>query len=199
MSVNIHSKIVYRIRGKGRGWLFSAKDFLDFGTRCAVDKSLSRLADDGIIRRLRRGLYDFPKISPKLGALTPGSDQIAGVMAKKDQTRLQITGAHAANLLGLSTQVPAKVVYLTDGNSKKIKVGNQSIELRHASSKKMATAGKPSGLVIQALGYLGQDNVDSGVVTKIKKSLSLDDKKVLEKDIDAAPDWMRPVITQIIA
>lgn len=199
MATNIQNRICYRIRGKGRGWLFSAKDFLDFGTRNAVDKALSRLSDAGMIRRLSRGLYDYPKINPRLGELTPGTEQIACVLAKKDQNRLQVTGAQAANLLGLSTQVPAQVVYLTDGNSRRIKVGNQAIELRHASSKKMATAGKPSGLVIQALQYVGQDNIDTNIITKIKKSLSDDDKRTLKKDAGAAPDWMRPVIDQILA
>jgi len=199
MTSNIQNKIVYRIRGKGRGWLFSAKHFLDIGTRGAVDKALSRLAKDEIIRRLDRGLYDYPEISFRLGALTPSADKIADMLAKRDHSRLQITGAQAANLLGLSTQVPARVVYLTDGNSKRIKIGNQSIELRHAPPKKMETAGKPSGLVIQALRYIGKDKVDSTVINQIKKKLSAPDKLILKKDIDSAPDWMRPLIMQIAA
>ena len=199
MTTNTQQKIIYRIRGKGRGWAFSPKDFLDLGSRVAVDKTLSRLADKGSIRRVGRGLYDYPKVSPKLGILSPAGDQIAKTVAKKNRNQLQITGAQAANSLGLSTQVPGRLVYLTDGDSREIKIGKQTIELRHASPKKMATAGRASGLVIQALQYLGQDNINSETIAKIKKSLSAGDKSILKKDIDAAPDWMRPFINQIVS
>ena len=119
--------ILKRVRGRGRGSVFCAKDFLDLGTRAAVDQVLCRLSRKRTIRRLGRGLYDYPRVHPKLGVLTPTPAAIAQAVAKKTNSRIQPSGAHAANRLGLSTQVPAHLVYLTDGNSKQIQVGNQTI------------------------------------------------------------------------
>ena len=196
--LSVEDRIAYRIRAKGRGWVFSPKNFLDFGSRKAVDLALYRLVNRGEIRRLGRGIYDYPKIHPRLGVLSPSINSVAKLIAEKNNSQLKITGAEAANALGLSTQVPARIVYLTDGPSREIKIGNQTIELRHASPRVMATAGKASGTVIQALQYIGKDNVNSDMVNKIKETLSDDDKKQLKKDIDTAPDWMRPIITEII-
>lgn len=195
--LSTENRILYRVRGKGRGYVFSSRHFLDFGTRDAVDKALSRLTKQKDIRRLARGIYDYPKIHPQLGVLSPSIDSVAKLIAEKNNSQLKITGAEAANALGLSTQVPARIVYLTDGPSRKIKIGKQTIELRHASPKVMTTAGKASGTVIQALKYVGKENANSDVVSKVKETLSDKDKKELKKDVDAAPDWMRPVIAEI--
>lgn len=195
--LSIEKRMLYRIRAKGKGWVFSPKHFLDFGSRKAIDLALFRLLNRGDIRRIARGIYDYPKIHPQFGELSPSIDSVAKLIAEKNNSQLKITGAEAANALGLSTQVPARVVYLTDGPSRKIKIGNQTIELRHASPKVMATAGKASGTVIQALKYIGKENVNSDVINKIKETLSDEDKRQLKKDINAAPDWMRPLIIEI--
>ncbi len=190
--------MLYRIRGKGRGWAFSARHFLDLGGRDAIDKSLSRLARKGAIRRVGSGIYDYPKISPELGVLSPSIDGVAKEIASKNNSRLKITGAQAANALGLSTQVPARIVYLTDGPSRQLKIGNQTIILKHASPKTMATADKGSGTVIQALRYIGKDNVTPDHIGKIKNSLSDFDKRELRNDINTAPEWMKPMIMKIV-
>jgi hypothetical protein len=195
--LSIERRITYRIRAKGRGWVFSPRHFLDFGSRKAVDLALFKLNNRGDIRRLGRGIYDYPKIHSQLGVLSPSIDSVAKLIAEKNNSQLKITGAEAANALGLSTQVPARIVYLTDGPSRKIKIGKQTIEFRHASPKVMATAGKASGTVIQALQYIGKDDVNSDVINKIKETLSDEDKRELKKNMNAAPDWMRPVITEI--
>src|SRR5882724_6732695 len=106
------SQILRRIRAKGRGQTYISKDFLDFGSRAAVDQALSRLVRKGDLRRLSRGIYDYPKNNPKLGDLTASPDAVAKSLAKKTNSHLQVSGAQAANLLGLSTQVPARIVYL---------------------------------------------------------------------------------------
>ncbi len=112
------SKILRRIQGRKRGWVFTPDSFMDIGTRRAVDLALMRYRDSGLIRQLARGLYDYPKIVPRLGPLHPSTDDIASALAGRDTARLQPSGAYAANLLGLSTQVPMKVVYLTDGRTR---------------------------------------------------------------------------------
>jgi hypothetical protein len=196
-TISVADKVLRRIKKKGQGAIHTAKDFLDLGSRFAVDHALSRLADKGNIRRLSRGVYDYPKVNPRLGTLTPSPDAVAKALAKKTKSQLQISGAHAANSLGLSTQVPARVVYLTNGKSKQFHVGRQTIELRHTSPKSMATAGKPSGTVIQALRYVGRDSVNDDVIKKIKNLLSDDDRAALRNDVDSAPDWMRPILTKL--
>jgi hypothetical protein len=187
---SIDSKVLNRIRGTGRGSVFTPGTFLDLGSRDAIDKALSRLAQKGIIRRLGRGLYDYPKAHPVLGTLQPAPDVVAGVLSGNQGTRIQPTGAYAANLLGLSTQVPAKIVYLTDGLSRLVRVGNMEIRLQHTTPRNMATAGRISGLVIQALRHLGPKYVDDTIIRILKRKLSADDKKQLLKDIAFAPAWI---------
>ena len=161
MSQVVQSKVLDRIYGKGRGWVFTPKRFLDLGSRDAVDQALFRLSQQGTIRKLSRGLYDYPKQHPQLGLLNPDPDSVAKAISEKDEIRLQPSGAFAVNRLGLSQQVPAKMVYLTDGAEKSVMVGNQTIQLRRTTPKNMATAGSISGLVIQAFRYLGKEGITS--------------------------------------
>ena len=194
----VSSQILKRIQHKGRGAVFMPKNFLDLGDRAVVDQTLFRMSRRGTIRRLGRGLYDYPRISPRLGPLSPDLDDVAKAVAKQTDSRLQISGARAANALGLTTQVPAKTVYLTDGPSRRVKVGSQVVQLRHTTSRNLAGAGKPSGMVLQALRYLGRGAVDQGVVQRLSQALSASDKLGLKRDGAHAPDWTRPVIDQIV-
>src|SRR5262249_31159129 len=118
---SIESQMLARIRRWGRGSVFVPGDFLDLGSREAVDLALHRFARKGTIRRLARGVYDFPKEHPVLGLLAPSADAVARALAGRDRTRLQPAGAYAANIFGLSEQVPAKAVFLTDGPSRTVK------------------------------------------------------------------------------
>src|SRR3972149_2716361 len=153
----IDSRILATIHGRGRGSVFVPADFLGIGSREAVDLALHRLARKGTIRRLARGVYDFPKEHPNLGKLQPSPEKIAEVLVGRDCTRIQPTGAYAANILGLSEQVPAKVVFLTDGPSRMVKIGTTTIQLRRTTPKNMAMAGRLSGLLVQALRELGEE------------------------------------------
>lgn len=196
-SYSIANKILRRIRSTGRGSVFTPKDFLDLGSRAAVDQALSRSVHRGTIRRLGRGLYDYPQVSPRLGILSPSPDAVAQVVARKTGSPLQISGARAANVLGLSTQVPARNVYLTTGASRSIKAAGQLIHLRHAASRKLAGANKASGPVFQALRYLGRNQIDDSVIRRLRRTLSASDKHALKKDAAYVPDWMRPIIDAI--
>lgn len=188
-----------RIKARGDGWVFSPVDFVDLGTRNAVDKALSRMAADGTVRRLARGLYDVPKRHPLVGLTAPSIDQVAKAIAGKSGTRLQPTGAYAANLLGLSEQVPAKVVFLTDGRSKRIQLGKLTIALKQTSPRIMATAGTISGFIIQALRYLGKDHVTNETVKRLDRRLSPDDRKQLLKDLAYAPAWIALIMRKLAA
>jgi hypothetical protein len=193
----VHNKVLDRVYGKGRGWAFTPKRFLDLGSRTAVDKALNRLADSGTIRRLTRGLYDYPGQHPKLGLLSPSPDAIAKAISEKDESRLQPSGAYAVNRLGLSQQVPAKIVYLTDGPERSIIVGKQTIELRQTTPRNMVTWNRTSGLVIQAFRYLGKSGVASPHIATLRRALSADDRKQLWQDRIYAPAWMHRYFAEI--
>ena len=196
---NIDSKVVSRIYGHGRGWVFTPNHFKDLGSRDAVASALKRHKQSGLIRQLARGVYDYPKIDPELGLLEPSTDDIAQALAGRDATRLQPSGAYAANLLGLSTQVPTKIVYLTDGRPRTVQIGKRQITLKQTTPRNMATAGKISGLVIQALRHLGSRDVDAATIEAVKKRLSAADRKRLLADIRHAPAWIADIIRKVAA
>ena len=172
-------------------------DFLDIGSRESVDLALHRLARKGTIRRLARGVYDFPQEHPVLGLLSPSPDTVARALAGRDRTRLQPAGAYAANALGLSEQVPAKAVFLTDGASRTVRIGQTTIQLRRTTPRNMAAAGRLSGLVIQALRELGQEHVTPERVRHLKRTLPADKRRELLKDLTLAPAWMHPIFRQL--
>ena len=191
---SIDNKIISRIYGKGRGWCFTPKSFSDLGSPESIRISLFRLSKKGTIRRLSRGLYDYPKRHLKIGLLTPNPNAVALALKRRDATRLLPSGAYAANLLGLSEQVPAKIVYLTDGPSRHVKIGQQEIILKNTTPRNIAAAGKKSGIIIQALRYLGKGNIGSKHIDYLQKTLTQDDKKQLMRDIIYAPGWLIPYI-----
>jgi hypothetical protein len=191
------AKIIARIMHKRNGWVFTPSDFVDLGGRGTVDKVLSRHSKAGTIRKLARGLYDYPIQHPTLGVLSPTTDAIAKALAGRDATRLQPAGGYAANLLGLSDQVPMKVVFLTDGATRNVRVGQQHIVLKRTTPKNMATAGRVSGLVVQALRHLGQQHVDDKIITRLRQRLTAADKQQLLKDLVYAPTWVADVMRQV--
>lgn len=194
---SIDSRIVAAIRSRGRGAVFVPADFLEFGSREAVDVALHRLVRQGTIRRLARGLYDFPKEHPVLGPLAPSAEDIARALAGRDRTRLQPAGAYAANTLGLTEQVPAKMVFLTDGPAKTVKIGSMTIQLRRTTPKNMEAAGRLSGLLIQALRELGQDHVTQQRINHLKQTIPVEKRKRLLKDLRLAPAWMHPIFREL--
>ncbi len=197
MSESTETKILHRIIGKKKGWVFAPSHFLDLGNRAAIDQALSRLVRSGDIRRLARGLYKYPEKHPTLGDVPANVDRIADALAEKDNLKIQPSGAYAANLLGLSDQVPAKIVFLTDGFTRIVQVGNWHIMLKKTTPKNMATARRMSGLVIQALRYIGQKHIDDKVVQKLKRKLSVEDKEQLMSDLRYAPAWIGEIFKQL--
>lgn len=190
--------ILSAIYRKKPGWVFTPKEFSDVADPRTVGVILGRLVEQGTIRRLSRGLYDYPKTHPELGELYPTPDKVAQVIAERDHIRLMPSGAYAANLIGLSEQVPAKVVFLTDGKSRKFQLGKLSIEFRKASPRFLALAGKESGVVIQALRHLGEKHVGNREIEKLKNLLKPKTRKDLLQNLTIAPAWMRPIIKEIV-
>lgn len=193
----IEAQIVAAIHSRGRGSVFVPADFLDIGSRRAVDVALHRLTRQGAIRRLARGVYDFPKEHRILGPLMPSAEAVALALAGRDRTRLQQAGAYAANTLGLTEQVPAKMVFLTDGPAKTVKIGPMTIQLRRTTPKNMEAAGRLSGLLIQALRELGQEHITLARREHLKRTIPLAKRKELLKDLRLAPTWMQPIFREL--
>lgn len=191
---SIDLSIRSRVFGNGRGWVFTPKHFQDLGTDSAIDSALRRLKAPGTIRQLARGLYDYPVQDPVLGTVAPSADAIARALVVRDAIRLQPSGAYAANMLGLSEQVPSRVVFLTDGPARKVKIGRREIILQHTTPRNMATAGRKSGTFIQALRYLGQDQVDDQVLATLRRQIADDDRPAIRKDLRHAPAWIADLL-----
>ena len=196
-SQGIDKKTISRIFGHRKGWVFTPAHFSDLGSRDSVASALKRYSQSGLIRQLARGLYDYPRTDPELGVLAPSSDTIAKALAGRDVVRLQPSGAYAANLLGLSTQIPMKIVYLTDGRSRTVQIGKKQIILKRTTPRNMATAGRISGLVIQALKHLSQKHVDEEVIVRLDRRLNADDRKQLLKDVRFAPTWIADIMRRL--
>ncbi len=197
MPLSIESRVLASIRGRGRGCVIVASDFLAIGSRGAVDLALHRLTGKRIIRRLARGVYDFPKEHSMLGLLAPSAEAVAKALAGRDHIRITPTGAYAANALGLSEQVPAKVVFLTDGPTRTVKIGTTIIRLRRTTARNMAAAGRLSGLLIQALRELGKEHITQKYCDYLKRTLPAEKRRELVKDLKLAPAWMHPIFREL--
>jgi hypothetical protein len=194
---SMDKQVWQRIASQGEGWVFTPSDFADVGSRTAVASALMRYAAAGQIRQLSRGLYDRPRQHPVLGVLWPDVAQVAQALERKDGLRLQPAGAYAANMLGLSEQVPAQVVYLTDGPSRQVAVGPTLIALKRTTPKNMACAGRLSGLLIQALRFLGEVHVSPERIAHVRRSLPAEQRAKLTADLAYAPAWMRPWLLEV--
>jgi len=194
----MQDQILARIDRLGPGKAFSAKDFLDIATRGSIDVALGGLTRKGTIRRIRRGLYDMPKVNPALGGkLSPDIDEAAQAIARRQRWKIVPEGAWAANLLGLSTQVPSKIIYLTDGPNNEVQIGRRSIHFKHARPKAMAGLEGKFALVVQALRHLGKENVGTREIETLRTKLTLQEKRRLLRDTRFGVDWIYDVAKKI--
>jgi hypothetical protein len=173
-------------------------DFLDYGNSESVKKALLRLKEKEILVRLAHGIYLYPKVDKELGVLFPSTEDIAKAIARRDKARIVLTGVQALNKLGLSTQVPMKVVYLTDGAARSIKVGKRTITFKKTSPKNLLAKGEISSLVIQALKTIGQSKVDNVILLKIHKLLKKEKSENILSDAKLAPAWIKKILMQKI-
>ena len=191
--ISIDAAIRAQVTAAKRGSVFTPADFASLGSRAAVDKVLSRLTAGGELRRIARGLYDCSETLSPL----PSVEETARALAGKNDVRLQPCGAYAAKLLGLSDQMPMKLVFLTEGSTRTLWIDGRQIILRPTTQRNMATAGRISGLVIQALRHLRQPNVDEPVLRHLHARLSSDEKAALLADAPFAPAWIAGIMRRI--
>ena len=195
---SIELQVIEKIKKAKRGSLYFTNDFLRFGNSKAIGKALERLVDKGDISRVARGIYARLEKDPVLGPVRPSVEEVAKAIAKRDKARIIPTGAFSLNALGLSTQVPMNIVYLTDGAARKITLGNRKITFKKTAPKNLSTIGEISGLVIQALKEIGNNNVNDDEKLIIMKQLVKENKYRLEHDIRLAPEWIRVIMRQAL-
>ena len=210
----IEKQIVSRIYGRGRGWAFSANDFaVDFG-RGTVDWVLSKLLASATIRRVYRGVYDYPKYSELLQQpLSPDFDQVAQAFARKFNWRIQPSGDAALNLLGLSTQLPGRLVYLSDGPNREYRIGGSgegnegvadlnghfTLEFKKSALKDVGFKYRESGLLVHALKALGRERIDDAVIATLRQQFDDATCKRVLRDTVTATGWVYDAIKRVCA
>ncbi len=203
---NLKDAISSRIANKAPFGAWTPADFLDLGSRDAVDKVLQRMARAGEIRRIARGLYDMPQQSSLTGApTTPDYREIVDTIARRDQARMLVSGMTAAHDLQLTTAVPSQVVVHTDVRLRSIRVGNLVIEFKKTAPSRLYWAGHPALRVVQALHWMKDvsgDN-DSAVMNRLLKVLNAPEhgaaiRADLRAGIHTLPTWMQPLVRQLL-
>ena len=195
------SQVLHRIRAWGSGAVFVPTDFLDLGTRSAVDAALGRLTASSSIRRIGRGVYDFPKAHSRFGLRAPSVDAVAHAIARSNREAICHSPATAANMLGVSTQVPARATYLTDGTNRVFSVdlgGGRGFDITFKRSRRTAGADTKAGLVLRALSFLGRDGIEDSTVRQLRAALSDSDVRELARLRSGAVGWMQSTISKLV-
>ena len=194
----VHTYIQSQIKKKKDGELIFPTDFRGVGTEDAIKKALSRLTQKGVLRRLAHGIYYIPKKDPVLGEVRPGADEVVAMFAKKEKIRVRPAGAYALNKLGLTTQVPTKLLYITDGSPRQFKLGRLQIKFKATTPKKLATIGEYSSLLFQALEEIGTENIKPGIEAKILELIKKESYKKLKHDLALAPAKVNDYIVKLL-
>jgi predicted transcriptional regulator of viral defense system len=194
VEIAVKNKIIQR----GRGWCFTVMDFDDLGSGDSIRHALSKLEREKLIRRLSQGIYDYPQEHKDLGVVPPNLNEVAKAIAEKNGVRIQPSGAHAANLAGLSEQVPGRIVFLTDGPARKVKIGKQEIVFKKTTSKVMHSAGTREGLIIQGFKNLGRNQIDDVIRARARKFLVPSSPEDLRKNMKFAPAWIKKLVFEIM-
>jgi len=199
MENSISDKIRRRVNKGKFGKVFFAKDFSDIGSDELINKVLFRLERNKTLIRLAHGIYLYPFVDKTLGVMLPAPETIAKAIAKRDKARILPTGNHAMNLLGLSTQVPMNVAYVTDGSPRQVNIGKRKITFKKASPRNFAYKGKIIPLAVAALKTIGKDNVNSEYIIRLEQILTQsEDKQILLSDLNHAPTWIKKILIPLI-
>jgi hypothetical protein len=198
MKESIKSQILMKIREKPQGWAFSAYDFTRDFKRREIDESLSYLAEDGEIRRVIRGIYDFPLYSMLLNKnVASDINQVAFALARKFNWKIYPNGDTALNYLGLSTQIVARNIYLTDGPSKEYIIGNRNLIFKHMTQRESSLEYTNTALVIQSIKAIGKDQITREFLDKLSKKFSHNEWRKIKDDASKATGWVYRIITKL--
>ena len=198
--VSIEDKILKRIKSHGRGWAMTNSDFGDIAKTATIDWSLYRLKDKKLIRPLMRGIYDYPRFSEILQEeLAPDMEMVARAIARKFRWNILISGNTALNYLGLSTQIPTRLIYFSDGPSRQYEVAGRILEFKHISFKEARFTNTKSEIVVQALRELGMARITTEVINKMRDFIPASDRNKVLKDTQFTTDWIHDKIKLICA
>lgn len=198
MTQSIKQQILSRIQGRGRGWAFTPNDFIGDFKRWEIDNSFEDLTKENKIRKIMRGVYDYPLYSEILHKfVAPDMEQVANALARKFAWRIQPSGETALNYLGLSTQVVGHYIYLSDGPSKKYDILGQTLEFKHTNLKESTLQNKTAALVVQAIKATGENNITTEFLNKLKEKFSREEWQKIKKDSVKAPLWVYNYISEI--
>lgn len=198
---SIVNEIENKLKSGRRGKILFASDFSLYGLPKAVNKSMERLTESGMLIRLAQGIYLYPQTDTRLGlgVLYPTVETIAREIAKRDKARIVPTGVYALNALGFSTQIPMNVVFLTDGAARKIKIGNgQGIVFKRTVAKNLSYKNDVLILVVAALKEIGESKVTSEQLTKIKELILKEKQEDIMTDLQLAPAWIKKLILSVL-
>ena len=179
------------------GSLLHPKGLLHFGSRAAIDQALSRLAKSGELMRVCHGIYVLPR-KTRFGSCPPAIDKVLASLSALWGETIVPCGGTAANALGLTTQVPIRSVYLTSGPNRKLKLGDQTVELRHAPRWQLAAPHRPAGEAVRALSWLGPGEVEAGL-DAIGRKLSSKDLEELVALRAIMPNWIAEPASALVA
>ncbi len=195
---NYLSEIKSIITKAETGTVFVAVDFVSITDKKTVSMGLTRLEADGLIRRVLRGVYDKPEYNDFLEEyVAPSPDKIAHALARNYGWTIVPCGDTALNLLGLSTQVPASWVYVSDGTYKEYSYDNTTIEFKKTTNKEVSKLSYKTALTVQALKALGKDKIDDTIISRLRILLSAEEKKTMLEEAKAATSWIYEYIKQI--
>ncbi len=195
---SIENKVLEKILKTKKGTLLFPDDFHVLGSSEAIRLALHRLEKEQIIKRVSQGIYVRPRISQYIGEVRPSAEEVAKGIAKRDRIRIVPTGVYALNALGLSTQVPMKLVFLTDGAARLIKIGKRTIKFKKTTPKNLLAKGEISSLVIQALREIGINKLIEEEEKKIIELLKKENPKDLLQDIKLAPVWIQKIMKKAL-
>jgi Family of unknown function (DUF6088) len=190
----VTNTIIEAVKKLQKGTILFVDDFLDFGNPESVKKALFRMEEKGLLIRLAHGIYLYPKTDKVLGVLYPSAEEIAVAIAKRDKARIIATGIQALNKLGLSTQIPLKIIFLTDGAARSVRIGKQAITFKKTSPKNLLAKGEISGLAIQALKSIGQHKIEDEILTRLLNILKKEKKENILHDAKLAPAWINKIL-----
>ena len=198
MTQSTDNKTIEFLKYRAKGKIYFLDDFASIGSSESIRKSLSVLVKRGTLVRLTQGIYLYPKIDAEFGILYPSIDDVCKAIAKRDKARIEPTGVFALHSLGLSTQIPVNMVYLTDGIPRKIKYGNRFIKFKKTAPKNLSMKGKVSGLAIAALKQLGRNGITPEVQLQLARALKKESPENIKHDIQLAPEWISKLILSLI-
>ncbi len=198
MTQTIAAKSLSRIYGNGRGWAFSQSDFADLAGATTVNSVFLRLVEEGTIRRVRTGLYDYPRYSDLLQrTLGPDIFQVASALARKFRWEIQPDGASALNLMGLSTQVPAQYLFHSDGPTRQYDIDGTKISFKRVATREMKFKHPESAVIVHGLKSLGPDHINEKAIAKVRNWLPESKRSQVLRDTKAVTQWVRTAIREV--